>query len=184
MRSVRPETGLACARCCRCCRTRCRLRRTTWATSCTPASFAEQILKRGAPNGVEDGGGEGVSEVVERAAQRRHDPRSKRGDRRDRGEKVKQLLAMARENPTWGYTRLRGALRNTTSWSSMKRRCLPTPPWRPAASPRSHPSGGRPWPVAARPRHELARGPPGGPPRADPPASRGQPHHPARPSSW
>jgi putative transposase len=28
---------------------------------------------------------------------------------------VKQLLAMARENPTWGYTRLRGALRNLGS---------------------------------------------------------------------
>jgi putative transposase len=34
------------------------------------------------------------------------------GPRPIRGEKVKQLLAMARENPTWGYTRLRGALRN------------------------------------------------------------------------
>ncbi len=29
-----------------------------------------------------------------------------------RGDKVQQLLAMARENPTWGYTRLRGALEN------------------------------------------------------------------------
>jgi hypothetical protein len=27
-----------------------------------------------------------------------------------RGDKVKQLLTMARENPSWGYTRLRGAL--------------------------------------------------------------------------
>jgi transposase len=29
-----------------------------------------------------------------------------------RGDKVKQLLTMARENPSWGYTRLRGALEN------------------------------------------------------------------------
>ncbi len=28
------------------------------------------------------------------------------------GDKVKQLLTMARENPSWGYTRLRGALEN------------------------------------------------------------------------
>jgi transposase len=28
------------------------------------------------------------------------------------GAKVEQLLTMARENPSWGYTRLRGALRN------------------------------------------------------------------------
>ena len=29
-----------------------------------------------------------------------------------RGDKVKLLLTMARENPSWGYTRLRGALNN------------------------------------------------------------------------
>ena len=29
-----------------------------------------------------------------------------------RGDKVQQLLTMARENPSWGYTRLRGALEN------------------------------------------------------------------------
>jgi putative transposase len=29
-----------------------------------------------------------------------------------RGDKVRQLLTMARENPSWGYTRLRGALQN------------------------------------------------------------------------
>jgi transposase len=29
-----------------------------------------------------------------------------------RGDKVEQLLTMARENPSWGYTRLRGALEN------------------------------------------------------------------------
>ncbi len=29
-----------------------------------------------------------------------------------RGDKVTQLLTMARENPSWGYTRLRGALEN------------------------------------------------------------------------
>jgi putative transposase len=29
-----------------------------------------------------------------------------------RGDKVEQLLTMARENPSWGYTRLRGALNN------------------------------------------------------------------------
>jgi putative transposase len=29
-----------------------------------------------------------------------------------RGDKVTQLLTMARENPSWGYTRLRGALQN------------------------------------------------------------------------
>jgi putative transposase len=29
-----------------------------------------------------------------------------------RGDKVKQLLTMARENPSWGYTRLRGARKN------------------------------------------------------------------------
>jgi transposase InsO family protein len=29
-----------------------------------------------------------------------------------RGDKVQQLLTMARENPSWGYTRLRGALDN------------------------------------------------------------------------
>ena len=38
--------------------------------------------------------------------------RSAAGPQTVRGESVKQLLAMARENPTWGYTRLRGALRN------------------------------------------------------------------------
>src|SRR5450432_378618 len=38
--------------------------------------------------------------------------RSAAGPQAVRGERVKQLLAMARENPTWGYTRLRGALRN------------------------------------------------------------------------
>jgi putative transposase len=32
-----------------------------------------------------------------------------------RGEKAKHLLTMARENPTWGYTRLRGALKNLGS---------------------------------------------------------------------
>jgi putative transposase len=32
-----------------------------------------------------------------------------------RGEKVKHLLTMARENPPWGYTRLRGALKNVGS---------------------------------------------------------------------
>jgi transposase len=41
--------------------------------------------------------------------------RSAAGPRSLRGEKVKRLLAMARENPTWGYTRLRGALRNLGS---------------------------------------------------------------------
>ena len=41
--------------------------------------------------------------------------RSAAGSRPVRGEKVKQLLTMARENPTWGYTRLRGALRNLGS---------------------------------------------------------------------
>ena len=41
--------------------------------------------------------------------------RSAAGPRPVRGERVKQLLAMARENPTWGYTRLRGALRNLGS---------------------------------------------------------------------
>jgi putative transposase len=41
--------------------------------------------------------------------------RSAAGPRTVRGERVKQLLSMARENPTWGYTRLRGALRNLGS---------------------------------------------------------------------
>ena len=35
-----------------------------------------------------------------------------RGRPAARGDKVEQLLTMARENPTWGYTRLRGALKN------------------------------------------------------------------------
>ncbi len=30
----------------------------------------------------------------------------------DRADKVRQLVTMARENPSWGYTRLRGALEN------------------------------------------------------------------------
>jgi len=34
------------------------------------------------------------------------------GRRAARGDKVTQLLTMARENPSWGYTRLRGALEN------------------------------------------------------------------------
>jgi putative transposase len=34
------------------------------------------------------------------------------GRRRSRNDKVRQLLTMARENPSWGYTRLRGALKN------------------------------------------------------------------------
>jgi transposase len=34
------------------------------------------------------------------------------GRRRSQGDKVLQLLSMARENPSWGYTRLRGALKN------------------------------------------------------------------------
>ena len=34
--------------------------------------FTGQLLKRGAPNGVEDGGGEGVGEVVESDAESRH----------------------------------------------------------------------------------------------------------------
>jgi putative transposase len=38
--------------------------------------------------------------------------RCARGHPAARGDKVEQLLTMARENPTWGYTRLRGALRN------------------------------------------------------------------------
>jgi putative transposase len=32
-----------------------------------------------------------------------------------RGDKVEQLLMMARENPSWGYTRLHGALKNLGS---------------------------------------------------------------------
>jgi transposase InsO family protein len=34
------------------------------------------------------------------------------GRPRSRGDAVEQLLTMARENPSWGYTRLRGALQN------------------------------------------------------------------------
>jgi putative transposase len=38
--------------------------------------------------------------------------RGRRGRPATRGDKVKQLLTMAHENPSWGYTRLRGALEN------------------------------------------------------------------------
>jgi len=38
--------------------------------------------------------------------------RRRPGRRRSRGEGFEQLLTMARENPSWGYTRLRGALRH------------------------------------------------------------------------
>jgi putative transposase len=34
------------------------------------------------------------------------------GRPRSRGDTVKQLVTMARDNPSWGYTRLRGALKN------------------------------------------------------------------------
>jgi putative transposase len=34
------------------------------------------------------------------------------GRPRSPSERVRQLLTMARENPSWGYTRLRGALKN------------------------------------------------------------------------
>jgi putative transposase len=38
--------------------------------------------------------------------------RRRPGRPRSRGEGLEQLLTMARENPSWGYTRLRGALRH------------------------------------------------------------------------
>src|ERR1019366_9402441 len=77
------STGLACARtrCCRCCRTRRRLRGTTGATPCAAARFTEQLLERGGPDGLEDGGGERVGELGESVAERRHDTRSKRDHR-------------------------------------------------------------------------------------------------------
>src|ERR1700722_10010022 len=43
---------------------------------------------------------------------RRGRTRGRPGRAASPGDKVKQLLTMARENPSWGYTRLRGALDN------------------------------------------------------------------------
>jgi hypothetical protein len=42
----------------------------------------------------------------------KYDGNPTRGRPGARGDKVKQLLTMARENPSWGYTRLQGALEN------------------------------------------------------------------------
>jgi putative transposase len=50
----------------------------------------------------------------EKVAAKYDGSRARRGAGRPRSpnERVRQLLTMARENPSWGYTRLRGALKN------------------------------------------------------------------------